>query len=46
MSQRNLQAQLKTIQADKRPKFLIDCFTPTHKTSAKIELRYCNEFLR
>lgn len=46
MRQRNLQAQLKTVQADTRPKFLIECFTPSHKAIAKIELRYCNEFLR
>lgn len=46
MSHRNLQAQLKTAQADTRPKFLIECFTPSHKASAQIELRYCNEFLK
>ncbi len=31
MSQLNLQAQLKTAQADTRPKFLIELAKPTHK---------------
>jgi hypothetical protein len=30
-SQRNLQAQLKTAQADTRPKFLIELAKPTQK---------------
>ncbi len=31
ISQRNLQAQLKTAQADTRPKFLIELAKPTQK---------------